>query len=366
MSQNSKLKRVRRKPSPPLKEKGAVRCSTLEDIAKDVGLSRAAVSMALRGDRSIPAGTRERIEQAALRLGYRPNPLVASLMSLHRQRRSVASLRTTIGFLSSHDWRQYPSYHSMFAGARERAAEVSCVLEEFNLRSAGMTPLRMRKILHTRCVHSIIVAPLPSGERTLDFDFSSLIAIGLGMSLTTPSIERVANDHYQSAVLAVEKCLEVGYMRPGLIVAESTSRRLGHRWLAGFHLALHKAGLPAVPPLSPETIEEIPSRLSAWRALHKPDVVISGHGVGPLGRLDRLPRSLGIVLLGTSSLDSVWSGIFQNYRLIGRVAAERAISRLYTNNFDTLLEAHVHLVGGRWAPGLSAPGPGRLRPSGLV
>lgn len=334
----------------------------MEDIAKDVGLSRAAVSMALRGDCSIPAPTRERIEQAAVRLGYRPNPLVASLMSLHRQRRSVAGLRTTIAFLASHNWRQSPSYQVMFAGAQERAAEVSCVLEEFQLRAPGMTPLRMRKIFNTRCIHAVIVAPLPSGERTLDFDFSSLIAVGMGMSLTEPLIERVANDHFQSAVLAVEKCLELGYQRPGLIVAESTSRRLGHRWLGGFNLALHKAGLPAIPPLSPEKIEEIQSHLPAWRARHKPDVLISGHGCAPLGRLDRFARSLGIVHLGTSSYDSVWSGIFQNLHLIGRVAAERAISRLYTNNFETLQEAHVHLVGGKWIPGLSAPGPGRLRP----
>jgi LacI family transcriptional regulator len=334
----------------------------MEDIASEVGLSRAAVSMALRGDRSIPAITRRRIEQAALRLGYRPNPLVASLMSLHRQRRSAASLRTTIAFLSSHDWRQYPSYQSMFAGAEERAAEVSCELEEFQLRASGMTPLRLRSILNARGIHAVIVAPLPSGERTLDFDFSSLIAVGMGMSQTAPLIERVANDHFQSAVLAVEKCLELGYRRPGLIVAESTSLRLGHRWLGGFNLALHKAGLPAIPPLSPETIEEIPSQLPAWRRRHKPDVVLTGHGSAPLGKLERLPRSLGIVLLGTPSRDSAWSGIFQNFHLIGRVAAERAISRLYTNNFETLHEAHVHLVGGQWVPGLSAPGPHRLRP----
>jgi LacI family transcriptional regulator len=334
----------------------------MEDIAREVGLSRAAVSMGLRGDRSIPPTTRKRIEQTALRLGYRPNPLVASLMSLHRQRRSVASVRTTIAFLSCHDWRQYPGYRSMFAGAKERAEEVSCLLEEFQLRSPGMTPFRMRKILETRCVHAIIVAPLPSGERTLDFDFTSLIAVGLGMSVTSPLIERVSNDHFQSAVLATEKCIELGYKRIGLMVAESTSHRLGHRWLAGFNLAILKAGLPVLPPLSPQKIEEIPGRFSAWQARHKPDVVISGHEAGHREIFEKIPRSLGLVLLAAPSIDSAWSGIFQDFHLIGRTAAERTISRLYTNNFDSLQQAHVHLVAGQWVPGLSAPGPGRLRP----
>jgi LacI family transcriptional regulator len=366
MGQTRKSKSQSEKPSQASPEPTAERCPTMEDIASEVGLSRAAVSMGLRGDRSIPAGTRARIREAALRLGYRPNPLVSSLMSLHRQRRSVASVRTTIAFLAFHDWRQYAVYQSMFAGAKERAEEVSCLLEEFQLRTPGMTPLRMRKILETRSIHAIIVAPLPSGERTLDFDFTSFIAVGLGMSVTAPLIERVSNDHFQSAVLAVEKCIELGYRRIGLVVAESTSRRLGHRWLAGFNLAILKAGLPALPPLSPENIHEIPSQLSAWRVRHKPDVVINGHEVGHREKFENMPRSIGLVNLGTPSIDSGLSGIFQDFHLIGRTAAERTISRLYTNNFDSLQQAHIHLVAGQWVPGLSAPGPGRLRPAELL
>lgn len=322
--------------------------------------------MALRGDRSIPAATRERVERAAKDLGYRPNPLVACLMSLQRRRRSAAGLRTTIAFLSCQDWRGIPSYQAMFTGARERAAEVHCVLEDFKLRAPGMTPLRMRKILSTRGVHTAIVAPMPYGERTLDFDFSSMIAVGLGMSLTTPLLERVANDHYQSAILAVEKCIALGYKRIGLIVSESSSRRLDHRWLGGYHFALHRAGAPPLPPLSPEDVDEIPDVLPAWLALHQPEVVISGHEIIHRAIFDRIPRSVGVVLLATPTADSPWSGIHQNFHLIGRMAAERAISRLYTNNFDNLEQAYLHLIAGDWVPGRSAPGPGRLRPPAVA
>src|SRR5258708_2036954 len=48
---------------------------TLQDVAREAGVSLAAVSRTLRGngaDRFKPA-TRRRIEQAAKRLGYRPN-----------------------------------------------------------------------------------------------------------------------------------------------------------------------------------------------------------------------------------------------------------------------------------------------------
>lgn len=338
------------------------RCPTLQDIARHVGLSRAAVSMALRGDRTIPAATRERIEQAARHLGYRPNPLVASLMTLQRQRRSVAAVRTTLAYLSCHDWQSIPSYRAMFAGAQQRAMEVHCTLEEFKLHAPGMTPSRMRTILKTRGIHAVVVAPLPYGERSLDFDFSSLIAVGLGMSLNEPLLERVGNDHFQSSVLAVEKCLELGYRRIGLMVSEACSRRLDHRWLGGYQFALQRAGVAALPPLSPEDVGEIPAAFPAWHARHRPDVVISGHEPVHRDIFERLPPEMGVVVLGAASIDSPWAGIYQNWHLIGRMAAERVISRFYTNNFEPLQQAYLHLIAGRWTPGQSAPGPGRIRP----
>ena len=59
----------------------------MEDVARAVGYSRATVSLALRGDASIPEKTRQRIAKVAEKLGYRTNPLVSALMSLQRQRR---------------------------------------------------------------------------------------------------------------------------------------------------------------------------------------------------------------------------------------------------------------------------------------
>src|ERR1700680_2628293 len=57
---------------------------TIRDVAHESGYSASTVSIVLNNaplSRYIPADTKQRIETAARRLGYRPNPLARSLRS---------------------------------------------------------------------------------------------------------------------------------------------------------------------------------------------------------------------------------------------------------------------------------------------
>ncbi|MCU0791507.1 MAG: LacI family transcriptional regulator [Opitutaceae bacterium] len=341
-----------------------VKCPTMQDVADACGYSRATVSLALRGARLIPDSTRRKVEEVANRLGYRTNPMVASLMSLHRRRRSVAGLRTTIAYLNpippGHTGRSYGPYRRMFEGARERAQEVDCQLEEFHLVAPGMTPNRMRNILRARGIHGIIVGPLPGATVTLDFDFSDFVAVGLGMSLVSPLIERVANDHFQSAALAVRKCVELGYRRIGFAIGRDTSGRLEHRWLGGFRSEMDQhPELAVIPPLLPDFSEEVPAALPAWLKKHRPDVVVLGNVEAAAQAA--LPADVGMVLVGVDSEQGPQTGIFQNFTLLGRSVAERVFTLLHNNSFGALQQPVVHLVGGVWVPGTTAPGPGKKR-----
>lgn len=338
----------------------------MEDVARASGYSRAAVSLALRGDATIPEQTRQKIVAVAQQLGYRTNPLISALMSLQRQRRPVMGATTTVAYLTLHpkrdSWRKRGFYLSMFAGAAERLAETGCRLEEFGLRSEGMTPARMRQILRTRNIHAAIVAPLPHGETHVEFDFSLLAVVGLGMSVHTPVIECVANDHFQSASLAVQRCVALGYRRIGFVLSQESSRRLDHRWLGGYRFAVEQHGLETrVPPLMTELQEELVTALPGWLRAYRPDVVILGNAEYELQA--QLPLATGMVSLGVDQLDGPMSGIYQNYSLLGRVAAEHALAKLHTNSFGPLNEAHLHLVAGTWVSGGTAPGPGRRRPA---
>ncbi len=54
---------------------------TITDIAKSIGMSHATVSMALKGDKRITDITRQAVEAAAARLGYKPSRLAQGLKS---------------------------------------------------------------------------------------------------------------------------------------------------------------------------------------------------------------------------------------------------------------------------------------------
>jgi LacI family transcriptional regulator len=345
----------------------ARKIATMQDVANAAGYSRATISLALRGSRLIPTATRAKVEEVAKRVGYRTNPMVASLMSLHRQRRPVASLRTTIAYLNplptGHPSRNYAQYRVMFEGARARALEVDCALEEFDLCGPEMTSARMRKILRARGIHGIIVSPLPGAANTLDFDFTDFVAVGLGMSLVRPLIERVANDHFQSAALAVRKCIELGYRRIGFVISREISQRLDHRWLGGFMSEMiQHPDLVVLPPLLSEETTRIPDELPVWVKQHRPDVVILG-SVEPAAQAAVAPE-VGLVLVGVDSEQSRFTGIFQNFSLLGRSVAERVFTLLHNNSFGPITQPVVHLVGGVWVPGGTALGPGRKREAG--
>src|SRR5882724_6608619 len=73
---------------------------TLRSIAREVGVSHATVSMALRNHPLISAKTRQRVRRVADRLGYRPDPEVAKLMH-HLRLKHKARFQSTIAALST-------------------------------------------------------------------------------------------------------------------------------------------------------------------------------------------------------------------------------------------------------------------------
>ena len=96
------------------------RPATMQDVAQAAGVARSTVSLALRGDRSIPPATRDRILAVAKRMGYRANPLVSALMSaLHARRTSHK--HTVLAYVTSDPedapWRTYRVFLELREGA---------------------------------------------------------------------------------------------------------------------------------------------------------------------------------------------------------------------------------------------------------
>jgi LacI family transcriptional regulator len=226
---------------------------TMQQVADAVGLSRSAVSLALRNHPSIPPATRARVAEAARRLDYRPNPLVAALMSQHLRLRPRRR-RPTLAYVTSHPkddpWRNYPAFVQMYDGVIRRAAELGYRVEEFALARLQSNPARLIEILRARGINGILLAPLPGSLRILDLDITDFVAVGLGMSVSTPVIPRVTADLFQVGHLAARRCADLGYRRIGFAASAEMSSRLEHRMFAGYRQGLWERGLAeTVPPL---------------------------------------------------------------------------------------------------------------------
>ncbi|MEK8050924.1 LacI family DNA-binding transcriptional regulator [Ideonella sp. DXS22W] len=78
-------------PSPPVRRtaRRATGRVTLDDVAREAGVSAITASRALRGTRGVDAALAERVHAAAARLGYVPDPAARALASAHSQHVAV-------------------------------------------------------------------------------------------------------------------------------------------------------------------------------------------------------------------------------------------------------------------------------------
>ena len=91
---------------------------TQKDLAQELGLTTATVSMALRGHPRISGETIARVKEAAQRLGYRENPLLSQLMTTLQQQKT-STYTESIALLTAYtdpEMKDTPYLRALFGG----------------------------------------------------------------------------------------------------------------------------------------------------------------------------------------------------------------------------------------------------------
>lgn len=331
---------------------------TMKTIAAEAGVSVMTVSLALRNHPRISQSTREHVKEIAARLGYRSNPMVASLMTHIRSSRPIA-YQANLGFLADNleSLMSHPTFQSAHEGVIKRAEELGFLVDVFSLDEHGQRPGRLEKVLESRNIQGIILAPLQKAGRLDDLNCSQWSAAALGNSVLSPRFHRVTHHQFHGMQLMIDSLTSKGYRRIGLAIEEMVDEKVDRSWsscIAGYHLRIPPK--QRVPVLLSK-LEAAP--LTRWLDKYQPDVVIGHDGLHFwLKRLGlRVPQDISFACLSVHpTRHRNFAGLNQNWRMVGAAAVDSVVAQIYRNERGVPENPKTIMLEGFWVDGATAPG----------
>lgn len=175
----------------------AGRRPTLEDVAARAGVSRALVSIVMRGAPGASTETRERVMQAAVEIGYRPDAR-ARLLASGRSR----LLGVVFGMAGR--------FHTELLDGLYAAAEKV----DHQVMLSALTPSRderraVETLLDFRCEAAILLAP----GQAVPVLAGRLPVVAVTWPVATASVDVVRTDDEAGMRQAVEHLLDLGHRR---------------------------------------------------------------------------------------------------------------------------------------------------------
>ncbi len=327
---------------------------TLQTIADHAGVTRALVSMALRNSSKVAQLTRIKIQGLAKELGYTPNPMVRALMTSVRQGRGP-TYRATLAFVTQYKtrdiWKTWHSYPEYIRGATARGQELGYNIEHFWMGDYAKDPARFTAVLKARGIAGIIVPPLPIEKRSLEIDISGFSIVALGYTLDAPTVPRVCNHHVQTMEQAIQRALEHGYERIGIVIRDTDIERVNHLWMAGVTTAQRRFPRAEIVIFTPAAWSQ--AAYEKWYRRTRPEVIIGvtldvWKWTQALGR--RIPDQLGFLHLDCQRNDPL-SGMHQNTHRLGGAAVEILASLVEGNIRCEEEESRITMIGSDFNPG---------------
>ena len=184
---------------------------TIEDLSRQLRLSRSTVSKALNDRSDVSRATRERVLRAADSLGYQPS---AAARSLRRQRTDK------LGLVVNYAIHAVSDFLAELIPAMATAAEDA----EYNLilyTAMAGDARRIKDLCRSREVDGIIVVWPPASSETVALSRlmrgENMPHIVLPRRLRDDGVSYVAADHVQGASLLTEHLINLSHRRIGFV-----------------------------------------------------------------------------------------------------------------------------------------------------
>lgn len=203
---------------------------TIYDIATNLGVSAATVSLALNGDRRVAEKTRGRILEYADKHGFKRN----------EQARNFRLRRTNNVALVVHNI-DNDFWHGVVKAIEEALGDSFNVI----LCNTDGDPAKERRIFHNlmqRKVDGIIVQPAPADERMFEETIRGGIALVSLEETENELISFVKGNDFKSARRLTEACIMAGHRRIAFLSFHFDCVGLNER-IRGFKAAAENAGI---------------------------------------------------------------------------------------------------------------------------
>ena len=215
-----------------------------------------------------------------------------------------------------------------------------------------MTQARLSKILYSRGIRGVVIAPLLRARGHLSLEWSKFAVATISNTVYKPDIHRASHLHYNGMITAIRSLKHRGYRRIGLATLIDQDERVNHGWQAAFLFNYYNS--PVAQRISPFlTIDWKKRQFKEWLRKHSPDVVISNTDV-PCQLLQELgygvPEDIGFASLDVQP-NAHFSGINQLGQEVGACAVDLMAIQLQNNELGLPRYARTVHIQGLWVDG---------------
>ncbi|MDF3130870.1 hypothetical protein P0Y35_16785 [Kiritimatiellaeota bacterium B1221] len=270
-------------------------------------------------------------------------------MSEIRTKGQHPSFKETLGYFTADVNPHTRDYEArLYAGVLARAEELGYRINRFELGSKGLTMPQLGKLLISRGIRGLILAPWPHPHTETELDWQNIATVTIGYSLVKPEIHRVTRDVMHSLRNVYAQLNTAGYKRIGFVMERDHAERMDFMTLAAFQLnAFLTPKQNQLPALVENDLKE--QTFHDWVITHKPDVIFTMHRpvlnwLKSAGH--RVPEDIGLYVFNCESPDSGYSGIYPAYETIGATAVEQVAALVERGGFGIPENATTVIVPG--------------------